>query len=242
MDLNDLTVVIVSYKSKEKISKCLDSIPKKISIFVIENSDDENFKSEIEKKYSNVRCILTGDNKGYAVANNIGLREVKTKFSLILNPDTILDKNAIKNFLEDVKKVKNFWLMGPVNNQNENFKNVENDLIEVKNLKGFAFFLNMEKFEKDFFDENFFLYFEEIDLCKKVKNKGGKIYISKNIIINHDGASSVKTKNEIELEKNRNWHWMWSTFYFHKKYKGFIIALIIIFPKFFSSLIKNFFF
>ena len=72
------------YKSKEKISKCLDSIPKKISIFVIENSDDENFKSDIEKKYLNVRCILTGDNKGYAVANNIGLREVKTKFSLIL--------------------------------------------------------------------------------------------------------------------------------------------------------------
>ena len=128
-----------------------------------------------------------------------------------------------------------------MNNQNENFKNVENDLLEVKNLKGFAFFLNMEKFKKDFFDENFFLYFEEIDLCKKVKCKGGKIYISKNIIINHDGASSVNTKNEIELEKNRNWHWMWSTFYFHKKYKGFIIALIIIFPKFFSSLIKNFF-
>ena len=74
MDLNDLTVVIVSYKSKEKISKCLDSIPKKISIFVIENSDDENFKSDIEKKYLNVRCILTGNNKGYAVANNIGLR------------------------------------------------------------------------------------------------------------------------------------------------------------------------
>ena len=59
----------------------------------------------------------------------------------------------------------------------------------------------MEKFEKDFFDENFFLYFEEIDLCKKVKNKGGKIYISKNIIINHDGASSVNTKMKSSLKK-----------------------------------------
>ena len=122
--------------------------------------------------------------------------------------------------------------MGPVNNQNENFKNVENDLLEVKNLKGFAFFLNMEKFEKDFFDENFFLYFEEIDLCKKVENKGGKIYISKNIIINHDGASSVNTKNEIELEKIEIGIGC-GQLYFHKKYKGFIIALIIIFPKFF---------
>ena len=64
-------------------------------------------------------------------------------------------------------------------------------LIEVDNLKGFAIFFNMSKFNNDFFDENFFLYFEEIDLCKKVKKKNGKIYLDKKIIINHQGASSV---------------------------------------------------
>ena len=48
------------------------------------------------------------------------------------------------------------------------------------------------KFNEIYFDENFFLYFEEIDLCKQVKIKGGKILVDKNIIINHDGASSVE--------------------------------------------------
>ena len=96
----------------------------------------------------------------------------------------------------------------------------------------------MEKFENTFFDENFFLYFEEIDLCTRVKKKGGKIYLNKNISIKHEGASSVNKVNDLELEKNRNWHWMWSTFYYHKKYRGFVSAFIIIFPKLFSAISK----
>ena len=75
-------------------------------------------------------------------------------------------------------------------------------------------------------------------MCKDLEKRGGKIYLSKKIVIDHLGASSVKRNQNFELEKNRNWHWMWSTFYFHKKYKGFIMALLIILPKIFSSLIK----
>jgi len=102
--------------------------------------------------------------------------------------------------------------------------------------------LDIEKFKSNFFDENFFLYFEEIDLCKKVKSQGGSIYLDSKIKIAHEGASSVDQNFKNELEKNRNWHWMWSTFYYHKKYKGFIYALIIIFPKMFSSFFKIIFY
>jgi len=70
----------------------------------------------------------------------------------------------------------------------------------------------------------------------------GKIYLDQNIIIKHEGANSVNKINKIELEKNRNWHWMWSTFYFHKKYKGFFLALMIIFPKLISSFFKTLFY
>ena len=103
-------------------------------------------------------------------------------------------------------------------------------------------FLNLPKFNQDYFDENFFLFFEEIDLCKRVQKNNGKIFLGKNIIIQHEGASSVNKDNTLELEKNRNWHWMWSTYYYQKKYKGFIIALIIIFPKLLSSIIKILFY
>ena len=242
MDSKELTVIIVTFKSEEKIKNCLKSISHETPIIVVENSDNGNFKKKIESDYDNVRCILTGKNYGYAKANNIGLNLVKTKYALVLNPDTTLEMGAIKNFLNTTKLKKDFWLMGPASGQMINLDFKDSDLKEVDNIKGFAIFFNMLKFNKEYFDENYFLFFEEIDLCKKVKKNKGKIYLNRKIIINHEGASSVSKRNEFKLEKNRNWHWMWSTFYYQKKYKGLILALIIISPKFFSSLIKTLFY
>ena len=184
MQLKDLTVVIVTFKSQKNIHSCLDTIPKDINVLVIENSNNEKFKLDLEKKYSNVECIIIGSNKGYAVGNNIGLRKVKTKFALILNPDTKLRKDTIDNFLLTASNNNDFWLMGPYNDQQKNLSFNSNNVIEVNNLKGFAIFFNLMKFNEIYFDENFFLYFEEIDLCKQVKIKGGKILVDKNIIIN----------------------------------------------------------
>ena len=242
MDSKELTVIIVTFKSEEKIKNCLKSISHETPIIVVENSDNGNFKKKIESDYDNVRCILTGKNYGYAKANNIGLNLVKTKYALVLNPDTTLEKGAIKNFLNTTKLKKDFWLMGPASGQMINLDFKDSDLKEVDNIKGFAIFFNMLKFNKEYFDENYFLFFEEIDLCKKVKKNKGKIYLNRKIIINHEGASSVSKRNEFELEKNRNWHWMWSTFYYQKKYKGFFVALIIIFPKLFSAIFKTLFY
>ena len=230
----------MTFKSEDIISKCLKSIPNDIKVIIVENSKNEKFKKDLENKYKNVDCILTGSNRGYAAANNIGLNIVKTKYALVLNPDCILEHETIRNFFITANKVQDFHLIGPAQDQmiNMDFKN--NDFIEVENLKGFAIFFNMSKFSNKFFDENYFLYFEEIDLCKYVKKNNGKIYLDKNIVIKHEGGSSVKKLNKIELEKNRNWHWMWSTFYFHKKHKGFLLALIIILPKLLSSFFKIF--
>ena len=102
--------------------------------------------------------------------------------------------------------------------------------------------MNLSKFNNEYFDEKFFLYFEEIDLCKRVKKKKGKIFLDKFLKIDHQGSKSVNNFNKFELEKNRNWHWMWSTFYFHKKHKGFLLALMIIFPKLFSAFVKTIFY
>ena len=242
MESKELTIVIVTFKSEEKILNCLNSISNEIPILVVENSNNENFKKKIETRFNNAECILTGENRGYSTANNIGLNRVKTKYALVLNPDTILDKEAIKNFLISAKSIKDFWLIGPASDQMVDLEFSDNNLKEVNNLKGFAIFLNMPKFSNNFFDENFFLYFEEIDLCKRVKMNNGKIFLDKSIIIKHEGGSSVNKNNSLELEKNRNWHWMWSTFYFQKKYKGFLVATLIVFPKFISALFKILFY
>ncbi len=242
MESKELTIVIVTFKSDEKIINCLKSISKNTPVIVVENSDNKDFKIKVENIFTNVNCILVGENKGYAIANNIGLKSVKTKYALVLNPDTILDKDAIENFFTTKEQVKDFWLIGPANNQIVHFNENDSNLKEVNNLKGFAIFLNLSKFNRDYFDENFFLFFEEIDLCRRVKKNKGKIYLDKQIFIKHDGASSVNKINKLDLEKTRNWHWMWSTFYYQKKYKGFLLAFIIIFPKLFSAIFKTLFY
>ena len=60
----DLTVIIVTFNSEDKIFECIESIPSDIDIYVVENSDNKNLKSVLESKYSNVKCILTGSNRG----------------------------------------------------------------------------------------------------------------------------------------------------------------------------------
>ena len=242
MQHNQLTIIIVTFKSEEKIFSCLNSISKEVNVIIVENSSNQIFKEQVEKKYPNVKCILAGSNKGYAIANNIGLKQVNTKFALILNPDTTLQEDTLKNFFDCADNNPDFWLIGPGNDQSENISFETTLIQEVNNLKGFGIFFNIQKFNKDFFDENFFLYFEEIDLCTNVKKKGGKILLSKNIIINHESASSVKKDKIFELEKNRNWHWMWSTFYYNKKHKGLFMAIFFILPKLISSVLRIIFY
>ena len=111
--------------------------------------------------------------------------------------------------------------------------------VEVGNVKGFAMFLNISEFrEVGFFDENFFFYFEEIDLCKRLINHGKKIYLIPEIKIDHGGGLSHDQSINVEMELSRNWHWMWSTFNYHKKYKGFFVSFFIILPKMSSAIIK----
>ena len=79
----------------------------------------------------------------------------------------------------------------------------------------------MTKFKNEFFDENYFLYFEEIDLCKKVKNNKGKIFLDPKIIIKHSGASSVDKISNIELEKTEIGIGCGQLFIFIKNIKDF---------------------
>ena len=242
----DITVVIASFYSSEKMFRCIESIDHNIKIIIIENSNDYILKDQIISKFNNVEVILSEQNLGYGCANNLGLSKVKTNYALIINPDVVLKEGAIKNFFLTIKKIPNFGIIAPVS-KNEKYQNfnldLDNDLKEVENVKGFAMFFNMKNFKDlEFFDSNFFLYFEEIDLCKRLRSKNIKIYIDPSIKVDHLGGSSHNQIINIQMELSRNWHWMWSTFYFYKKHYGYTSALFKILPKLFSSIIKFIFY
>ena len=73
MIYQDITVIIPSFHSGDKIFDCINSISQDVKIIVVENSNDENLKNEIYSKYRNVECILSKENLGYGSANNLAL-------------------------------------------------------------------------------------------------------------------------------------------------------------------------
>jgi len=237
----NITFVIVSFRSGGIIEKCLESISSDCKIIVVENSNDILIKYNLEKKFSNVKVLISGENIGYGRGNNLGISMVKTKYVFILNPDTCLEKNTIKelsytaNILND-----DFSILSPeiFNNKFIKLDNIEiKDFIEVDFVKGYAMLLNLSKINFDtIFDERFFLFLEEIDLCKRVKDIGGKIYIACKAKVHH--YSKKSSGGEFHIELCRNWHWMWSLYYYNFKHYGLLFAYKMTLYKFISSLIK----
>jgi GT2 family glycosyltransferase len=235
-----ITFVIVSYRSIDIIENCIRSINSNIKIIIIENSNDAKLKDYLEKKYSNVELFVANSNLGYGKANNFGITKVKTQYAFILNPDAYLDQNT----LQELSKVENFlkedfFIMAPnLNEYNNNLIDSSNkDFIQVDSVKGFAMLLNLKKINfNEIFDEKIFLFLEEIDLCKRIKNIGGKIYLAKKSVVYHLGKKSSEDNFSVEL--CRNWHWMWALYYYNKKHFGKLTAFKATINRLLLSLIK----
>ena len=227
LKIKDITFIVVSYKSESTLYNCLDSLPNETKKIIVENSNNINLKKDLINKYDNIEVILS-KNIGMGAGNNIGLKSCSSQYAYVLNPDTKLRKNTLKNLVNELSNISDFTLASPLNDNINipNFKIFNSDfedknILSVDRIDGFSMLLNLSKFEtKDFFDENFFLYLENDDLCLRIKKKKQNIYIIKNALISHKGGISQNR----ELEYLRNWHWMWSKFYFNKKHYGAINA------------------
>ena len=242
----NITFVIVSFRSSHIIEKCIKSINPKIKIIIVENSNDIQVKDYLENKFLNVQVIIAKKNLGYGKGNNLGISKVDTQYAFILNPDAILEENSLEKFYKAQFFLKDdFTILAPnlFNNYgyflNSN-KNINKEILEVDYVKGFAMLINLKKIHpKDLFDENFFLFLEEIDLCKRIKQNGGKIFVIQNSKIHHLGKQA--SENILNIELCRNWHWMWSLFYYNYKHFGIITAYRVAIIRFFSSIFKLFF-
>ena len=247
----NLSVVIVTLKSEKIIHQCINSINQNIPIIVVEHSDNKNFKEELEQKYKNLKCILSKSNLGMGTGNNIGIKDANTEYVLILNPDVILEKNTIEELFLASKNLKEYTILAPLEKNFANYgmtnnnilnKNLEDAPFKVDFVDGFAKVIKKNFFKDKYFDENFFMYLENNDLCKRVVSQGGSIYVVPRSRINHLAARTVDQKFEYEIELSRNWHWIWSKFYFSKKHFGFFKAFYEGFPKYCTSLIKFLFY
>jgi len=243
----NITFVIVSFKSGHIIEKCIKSIKPDIKIIIIENSDNIYIKNYLENKFSNVKVIIANENLGYGKGNNLGISKINTQYAFILNPDVILEKNCLTElYRAQLILQDDFSILAPNHLNNYGFflskhNNSKKEIMEVDYVKGFAMLINLKKIiYKEIFDENFFLFLEEIDLCKRIKNNGGKIFVIQKSKVKH--LARQASGDGLNIELCRNWHWMWSLYYYNHKHSGILTAYRVIIGKFFSSIFKLFFY
>ena len=255
----NLSIVIVTLKSEKVIYDCINSINQNVPIIVVEQSNNQKFKNELESKYKNLKCILSKSNLGMGTGNNIGIKETKTDYVLILNPDVILEKNSLEELFLNSNKLSDFTILAPIEKNFANYgmfdkKNISSRILnqegEEKNypfkvdfVDGFAMLLNKKKFKEEiYFDENFFMYLENNDLCKRVADNEGTVFVVPTSKINHLAAKAVDSRFAAEVEFSRNWHWIWSKFYFNKKHYGLFKAVKEGILRYFLSILKFLFY
>lgn len=114
----DLSIIIVNWNVRVLLTKCLNSIfscPKgrEFEVIVIDNASEDGSIEMITQQFPQVRLILNKSNKGFAKANNQGLREMRGEFALLLNPDTIVGEEAIDKMVEFMKENDDVGILGP---------------------------------------------------------------------------------------------------------------------------------
>jgi len=263
-NLQNLTVIIVTYRTNHDIlDDCIKSIDQNVKILIIENSEDIKFKEKYENKYRSVSVILSGKNLGYGGGNNLGFEKINTRYGLISNPDVIYSSNFFQEIEKYLIPEIEFSIIGVAYDNEDNYlsygsfyeeksiilknkKYGKNGLKEVDWVVGCSVLLDTNKINlSKLFDENIFLYFEEIDLCRQIKLKGGNVFTSSKLIVKHlghKGSAATDPDYTIETEMFRNWHWMWSSFYYHKKYSNYFLAIKLMSGKFIKSFFKMIFF
>ena len=198
-------------------------------IIVVDNNSTDESCALIHRKFPEVNLITNKKNIGFSKANNQGVAIAKGEFILILNPDTVLADDTIDKTFLFAKRKSNFGAIGvkfidgtgnflPECKRNiptlkiagqkirGNSKNYyanhigENKIAKVEILSGAFMMMKREVYVKvGGFDEDYFMFGEDIDLSYKLLNNGFQnYYFGENSILHYKGESTVKDKSYLQ--------------------------------------------
>ena len=253
-----ITIVIVTINGKIS-HKVIKKIYKLYNIIIVENNNDKLFKKNFLSKYKKINILLSKKNLGFGGGNNYALKKVKTPYVLFLGPDVDISLKNIKDLESQIKKIKNFSIIAPNSNhfiqtvntqldkitKNELVKiNKKNHITEIPWVPEWCMLCNVKDLKKvGFFDENFFLFFEGLDLCKRLKKIDKKFFLINNINIIHHfhgTSSNINLEKSLNHSKLRLWHYNWSSFYYHSKHYGYFTSLSIHFSKYLRFTLRKY--
>ncbi len=195
----------------------------------------KKFKS-VRRLGGKLRIIENGANLGFSKANNIGIKSAHGRYVLLLNSDTKVKRDSLYNLykfassksfagvvgarlLNPDKSIQSSVFRLPTISRAvmhylfgkrilDKYAPKGDEPVEVESVVGAAFLLTPRVIgEVGFLDERYFMYFEDLDYCRKVRSKGLKVYyVPQSQIIHYHGAS--KGKMEFLVKSSKTYHGM----------------------------------
>lgn len=192
-------------------------------IIVVDNNSQDQTIAQIYASRVKVSLLKQKENLGFSKASNLGVKDAKGEYLLFLNPDTRILDHAIDNLFNFLKSMDDVGIVAPqliedngniqpsvrnlptltnaikeyylnIKKSYEPFVPVGNSPQEIESVVGAAMMIPKNIYlNSGCFDEKFFMYYEDIDLCKKIKKLGYKIMYLPNITLKHTVGASAKT-------------------------------------------------
>ena len=210
-------------------------------IIVVDNHSTDGSPEMVESSFPRVRLVREEENLGYARANNIGIRAGRGDFLLFLNTDTVAPEGSLVALLSALESQPDAGAIGPALRRRSGYqvsfgkevnffaelwqKFVRNPYFKIALrfsrrvretgwLSGACLLARRRAVEEaGLFDERFFLYFEDIDLCRRMRRLGFKLWFDPRVEVFHEGgAATSQLKRRSRLEYRR------SQLYYYRKH------------------------
>lgn len=239
----DLSIVIVSWNTKDLLRKCLQSIYQyknniQLEIFVVDNNSQDGSVDMVAKEFPEVKLIANKENKGFAGANNQAIKLSTGKYVLLLNPDTEVLPETIGesiNYMENHARcgimgcqmlnpdmslqpsVRRFPVLWPIllmflklPKLLSHIASIDRYLAtdfdytkeqDVDQVMGAFMMVRREFIDKgSMLDEDFFIWFEEVDLCKRCWKAGFTVSYYPDARVIHYGGQSFSQQKVINKQ------------------------------------------
>jgi N-acetylglucosaminyl-diphospho-decaprenol L-rhamnosyltransferase len=237
--LDSVSVIVVTYNSAHCIKALSGLLANCPNVIFSDNSSRDGTVALIEFLLPHAKILKNSKNIGFGSANNLALAIVDTKYAFLLNPDCEITIKNLANLINQADQYPDAAIYSPVQltksgklTVNYRFprthwkpgKHAASGPCCVGFTSAAAMLLRMSNFSnRNFFDEDYFLYYEDDDLClRMMKNQ---IIVFPNLFVIHRNRSSVSGINLLNIEFHRGFHHIQSKLRFYCKYQTRKIAL-----------------
>ena len=200
-----------------------------IEIIVVDNDSTDGSCDMLDKDFPSIQYIRNSKNVGFGKANNKGAKIARGEYILVLNPDTMLTETTLSGMLEFSERQNNFGAAGVrfidgsgkyLPESKRNFPDLkvagakllgysgyyyanhikQDEIAEVDILTGAFMFVKKKVYDNiGGFDEDFFMYGEDIDLSYRITKAGFKnFYVGNSKVLHFKGESTIKDKSYLE--------------------------------------------